>query len=671
MDQGRGPAHPESAASAGDRLLGRTLDDRYLLIDRIARGGMASVYEAKDLRLDRTVAVKVMHANLAEDRAFLERFVQEARAAARVVHAHIVGVFDQGEADGVVYLVMEFVPGETLRDVISREAPVAAVRALALLDPLLQALAAAHAAGVIHRDVKPENVLISPDGHVKVADFGLAKAISADTQHTATGGVLIGTVSYLSPESVIDGRTDARADVYAAGILLYELLTGRKPHQGDSPIQVAYRHVHEDVPAPSATVPGIPAYVDALVARATARDRDQRPADAGVLLLQARRVRQALLDDLDDEPGLTADLTPIRHAMVGESTREVADSGSEPVHAERTDVLERELFAPSPSAVHVATTAATRPPAPAPGSPVGSRTERRRRRGVVPIVLALLVALGLGGGAWWLGVGRYTQVPGVLRVSQAQAEATLADAGLQAKLGTGAYSETVPEGNVLASDPGAGDRVLDGGTVTLTLSLGKERYDVPSVRGMSEDAAQDALAAVNLVSSPSQEIYHEKVPEGRVVRSDPPAGTSVKPGTSVVLYVSLGPKPIEIRDWTGRDAARAAQVLGDAGLKVSITEQYDNTVPAGRVISQDPIVGPLFRGDTVNLVVSKGPELVTIPSGLRATGVGYATQVLEDLGLKVKTRHSDAYLGLGFVSSVSPGEGEQVPLGSTVYLYLV
>ena len=312
------PDVPDVPARAGaslpsDAVRGRLLDGRYRVGSRIARGGMASVHEAHDIRLDRTVAVKIMHPGLGDGDSgdFAERFVREARAAARLSHPNVVAVYDQGDDDGTVFLVMELVPGHTLRDVVSEESPMAPSRALALLEPVVSALASAHRNGLIHRDVKPENVLIADDGRVKVADFGLAKAISAETQHTATQGVLIGTVSYLAPELVVDGRADARADVYAVGVVLYELLTGVKPHEGETPIQVAYKHVHHDVPPPSERVPELPAYVDALVARATARDRSLRPADAAILLHQVHRVANALAAGVRDDVELTQDLSPV------------------------------------------------------------------------------------------------------------------------------------------------------------------------------------------------------------------------------------------------------------------------------------------------------------------------------------------------------------------------
>ncbi len=325
-----------------DPLPGRLLDGRYRVGPLVARGGMASVYEATDLRLDRTVAVKVVHAGLLggadhghDQDDVAARFVREARAAARLSHPHVVAVHDQGDDDGVVFLAMEMVRGETLRDLLAREAPLPPGRALALVQPVLSALAAAHRAGVVHRDVKPENVLIAEDGTIKVADFGLARAVSADTRH-ATRGVLIGTVSYLAPELVVEGHADARADVYAAGVVLYEMLTGVKPHDGDSPIQVAYQHVHTDVPAPSARVPGIPAHVDALVARATARDRAQRPADADVLLRHVRRVALAVAEGVDDDE-LARELRPTPPA-----------AGEQPAAPARPVVLERAAVPDAP-----------------------------------------------------------------------------------------------------------------------------------------------------------------------------------------------------------------------------------------------------------------------------------------------------------------------------------
>ncbi|MGH3414161.1 MAG: protein kinase domain-containing protein, partial [Marmoricola sp.] len=324
-------AHPT------DPVIGRVLDGRYRVGPRIARGGMAVVHQATDLRLDRTVAVKIMHAGLADDDEFVTRFEREAHAAARLAHPNVVAVFDQGEdcTDGQVtlFLVMEYVPGLTLRDLIRKEAPLPPARALDVLAPVLSALESAHRAGMIHRDVKPENVLLSDNGEVKVADFGLARAVSSESQATTAGGVLVGTVSYLSPELVVDSRADTRADVYAAGVVLYEMLTGHKPHRAESPIQVAYKHVHEDVPPPSATVPGIPPYVDALVARATARDPSVRPADAGVLLRQVRRVRLALDQGVDEDAELTADLAPALAAVTG-----------------RTDELPRQVVAPAGAA---------------------------------------------------------------------------------------------------------------------------------------------------------------------------------------------------------------------------------------------------------------------------------------------------------------------------------
>ena len=646
-----------------DALTGILLDRRYRIGAKVARGGMASVYEAIDTRLDRTVAVKVMHPGLADDGDFAARFVREARAAARLTHPNVVGVYDQGEDDGTVYLVMEYVPGRTLRDVVRAEAPLLPLRALSLVEPVLSALATAHRAGMVHRDVKPENVLIAEDGRVTVADFGLAKAVSADTQHTATGGVLIGTVSYLAPELVVHGRGDARADVYAVGIMLYELLTGRKPHQGDSPIHVAYQHVHADVPPPSRLVPGLPAYLDALVARATARDPHQRPADAGVLLHQLHRVRQALAEGVREDPELTTDLTPLlTHADL-----QVGPDPGPPAAAE--------VAAAEVAAAEVAGAVPVRPtPVPARRTPEeqeAERPRRRSRRGPALLVVALLLAGLLGYAAWWFGVARYTLTPGVLGLSQAAAERELDEAGLAVRLGEPAFSETVDAGRVLSTDPAPGDRVLDGGTVTVVLSQGQERYQVPRLAGLTEDQAQDALAGRNLAFGGSTERFSETVAAGEVIASNPDAGASLRRDAVVDVIVSKGRRPIRFGDWSGRDAGRAETVLRERGLRVVTGEQFSDSVPEGRVVSQAPSSGPLFRGQQVTLVVSKGPDLVAVPDDLVAAGVDAATTAGRAAGLEAETARSESYLGLGFVFSVSPGEGQLVPRGSTVTLYLI
>ncbi len=662
-------------AGLSDPVAGRLLDGRYLMGPRIARGGMASVHEATDTRLERTVAVKIMHAGLGDDDEFAARFVREARAAARLSHPNVVAVYDQGDDQGTVFLAMELVSGHTLRDTISKESPMPPSRALALLEPVLSALASAHRAGLIHRDVKPENVLIADDGRIKVADFGLAKAVSADTQHTATKGILIGTVSYLAPELVVEGRADARADVYAAGVMLYELLTGAKPHEGESPIQVAYKHVHHDVPPPSRLVPDLPPYVDALVARATARDPGLRPADASVLLHQVHRVSNALADGVRDDADLTADLAP----MLISGAR--SDTASDLWDADEMATLMAPAEAPTqlaPAREHTVTYPAAKPP---PVSPPPSlspsreprpRRPRRSRRGPLLLVLALLLATAGGAGAYWFGWARYTSTPGVLGLSESAAESKLEASGLSVDYAEEAFSETVPVGRVIETDPSAGSRILEDGTVTITLSLGKERYDIPKVKGLTEDQAQDALLEVKLAFDETIERFSETVPEGTVLRSIPVSGTTLRPGAAVDLVVSKGRKPIKVGSWVGDDVDDATEALDARGLRAEVvSEEYDETVPEGRVISQEPRRGTLFQGGVVSLVVSRGPELVEVPS-VTASGVEEAVAQLEALDFVVKLDRSGAtYIGLEYVLSSDPDAGEMVPKGTTITLSLV
>ena len=456
-------------APVADALLGRLLDGRYRLDTTIARGGMATVYAATDTRLDRPVAVKVMRPGLADDPEFVERFAREARAAARLSSPEVVAVHDQGTdaSTGTAYLVMERVSGGTLRDVLRDQGAPPPARALDLLEPVLVALAAAHGAGLVHRDVKPENVLLSADGRVKVADFGLARAIETSSV-TATTGVLIGTVAYLAPEQVEHGRTDTRTDVYAAGVLLFELLTGAPPYASESPMTVAYRHVHDDVPPPSRLVEGIPAGLDDLVVRATRRDPAARPVDAGAFLAELRTVRA----DLGDTAG-----GPV-----------VRKAGAPTLVVPRSQLVPQE------------------------------RATTRRR--LVLWVLAALVAVAAAAGGWWALVGRYTDAPAVVGLTESQARERLTAAGFTVEERPAVYSDRVPEDHVVDQDPVADGRVVEGGTVTLTSSLGPDRREVPELAGRTREQAAAALEEVGLVVGGAGEAFSD-LPVGVVVRTDP------------------------------------------------------------------------------------------------------------------------------------------------------
>jgi beta-lactam-binding protein with PASTA domain/serine/threonine protein kinase len=673
--------HPsEAAGRSDDPLIGRVLDGRYRVGQRVARGGMATVYQATDLRLERTVAVKVMHSGLGDDPEFVARFEREARSAARLSHHNVVAVFDQGEDNGTLFLVMEYVPGRTLRDLIRAEAPMDPGQALAVIEPVLAALAAAHDAGMIHRDVKPENVLIADDGRIKVADFGLARAVNAETQHTATGGVLIGTVSYLSPELVVDGKADARSDVYAAGVLMYEMLTGAKPHQADSPIQIAYKHVHEDIGAPSLRVPGLPAYVDALVARATVRDRDLRPSDARVLLHQVRRVRQALDHGVHDDPELTADLLPgARREDTGELTSAVLLDGVYDQDVEYTTRVPQEpmtaTMRSASSAPAVTVPAPPRRPVPPATGHVDLAAEpprfehpRRSRRGLYLLIGLLVTALIVAIVGW--NLGSHTTTPSVINLNEAAARAKIEKAGLKFAVGQPAYSETIPKGSVISTKPAQGDRISNGGTVTAIISLGPERHNVPDGRGQTLATMQSLLTGATLTVGTVTQRYSDTVTSGLVIGTNPAVSTPLRRGTAVDVILSKGPRPITIPDWTGRLATKADTALTQLGFTVTVQQAYSDTVASGKVISQTPNAGTGFKNDVITLVVSQGPQLFAVPN-VRGKDATEARQLLEGQGFVVVVVHNPLYVGADVVVGSDPSAGTMVPKGTTVTLSIV
>ncbi|MGN6722574.1 MAG: Stk1 family PASTA domain-containing Ser/Thr kinase [Marmoricola sp.] len=657
-----------------DPMLGRVLDGRYRIDRRIARGGMAMVYEAMDLRLDRVVAVKIMHEPLADDPTFVVRFEREARSAAKLSHPNAVSVLDQGEDAGTLFLVMEYVPGVTLRDLIRREAPLPPSLALRVLESVLAALTAAHRIGIVHRDIKPENVLLATADvdkmdprHTKVADFGLARAINAETQHTATGGVIIGTVSYLAPEMLVNAAADARVDVYAAGVLLYELLTGKKPHQADNPIQVAYKHVHEDIGKPSDEVRGIPPYLDALVARATARDADQRPADASVLRHHVQRVRQALDAGVIDDPELTADLLPSARSP-HEDTAASGIAGWEggafvEPHADYEATAQLDRVVPG---VIDAPPSGLRPM-----PPMREAQKRRRRRALVSLLVLLLLILGIAFGSWYFFVERYTHTPNVVGLAEPAAITALHKAGLNAREGQSVYSGTVSKGDVVSTDPGPNSRVLKSSTVVLVISLGKP--EVPRLAGLTQAAATTKLSAVHLKVGTITKAYSDTVKTGIVISSSPPAGTALAPNEAVALTVSKGFAPVQIPDFTHKRLSDARRAFAKLGLKVQVASSaFSDSVPSGSIISQSPKNTTGHRGDTVTVVVSKGPQMGTIPQGLVGMSLKQAEKALKQAGF---TNIGHSYpLGTPIfnrVYGVTPSSGSSWPLHKQVVLTVV
>ena len=634
-----------AARGSADDLVGVILDGRYRVLEHLADGGMASVYLGLDTRLDRDVAIKVMRPDLAADETFVSRFRREARSAARLAHPNVVAVHDQGEADGRVFLVMELVLGQTLRQVLDDEGALSPRAALDLLEPVLAGLAAAHDAGLVHRDVKPENVIIREDGTVKVADFGLARAVTSQTATGATG-VLLGTVSYLSPEQVERGIADARSDVYAVGLVLFEMLTGRKAIDGETPIHVAFQHVHGDAPSLRETAPELPDALDHLVAAAISRDPDERPRDAARYLDLVRETRRSLTEaDLDARPELDSP----RARVAG---------------AERTTAL--------PAAGSTGATQATRtsPTTSTSVAPEPEGTSRRRRSPLLWLLPLLLVLGAVGAGVWGVTLAQQTVVPEVAGQQVAAAETRLTQAELTMSTKE-AFDEEVAKGVAIRSTPDAGQEVRKGSEVVVTVSKGPERYDVPRLSGLTADQAKSTLEKNHLRLGQTSEAYDEKVAAGQIIRSTPAAGSPQKRDTQVAVVVSKGPEPIEIPTVTGDPFEGAKNRLEKAGFTVARGEdRYHDDIAQGSVISQDPRDGTGHRGDTVTLVVSKGPETIEVPDVGGMTSA-QARKVLEDAGFQVTVERVFGGL-LDNVRAVDPGVGTSVPKkDARVTIYVV
>jgi eukaryotic-like serine/threonine-protein kinase len=646
-----------------DPLLGRLVDKRYLIERKVARGGMATVYQAMDQRLERPVAIKVMHPHLAEDGDFTKRFIQEARQAARLAHPNIVNVFDQGQEGAITFIVMEYLPGITLRELLQDFGALTPAQTVDIVRAVLQGLDAAHSAGIVHRDLKPENVLLADDGRIKIADFGLARA---STHNTATSQALLGTIAYLSPELISRGEADLRSDIYALGIMMFEMLTGAQPYQGDQAVTIAYQHQNDIVPPPSSKNRAIPAQFDELVDWCTRRSADERPPHARAVLEHLVEVEKLL--GSDSLATATMDLN-----QTVAMTQKMS-----PLDAQDTEVLNPksavfEGLEPAP------TQAIALDDAP-PQEPVRERRPPRGRSLALVGTLVLLLVLAGGGGAawWWLtGPGALVTVPDVAGVSVLEATATLVEADLTvSQTVLEEFDLVIPEGTVKGTTPPAGTEVEKQSEVRLIVSLGPNPVAVPAISGQTPDEAQTALEAVNLILGATTEEFNDFVDKGLVLRlvdeggATLAAGSQVLAGSTLGAVISAGPLP----DVAGLPVDEAREILQRAGLTgvVGGDGAFSDTVPEGYVVEVSiPSAATPRPGDTLTLIVSRGPELVMIPDLVGET-IAQAKDILEGLGFEVEVRSEfpESEWGRSFarVTSLSPNSGQEVARGTLVII---
>ena len=639
------------SVNTSDPVIGRLIDGRYQVRSRIARGGMATVYLATDLRLERRVAVKVMHGHLADDSQFKQRFIQEARSAARLAHPNVVNVFDQGQDDDSAYLVMEYLPGITLRDLLREYGSLTSQQTIDIAEAVLSGLAAAHKAGIVHRDLKPENVLLADDGRIKIGDFGLARAASANT---ATGAALLGTIAYLSPELVTRGVADTRSDIYAVGIMMYEMLTGEQP------MQIAYQHANESVPAPSSRNPKVPRPLDELVLWATERDPERRPRDAREMLEQLKAVAGEI-DGTGPAP------TVAQRTMVLPS----AAAGPAPAARPFADD-ETQVFGTRGSAPTARTATTDQVPVRQQGRTDASAKKRRPRRWIpVLVILVLLIAGGATAGWYFLaGPGAQVAIPRDLSGQTPEAAtAELTRLGLTVSSPAGqAYSTTVPAGRVAETKPGLGSFVGKGKPVQLILSQGRKPIDFTITAGMPVATAKDLIDKNWTLSGDPKQQFSDTIAADTVIDAQGQDGGSLigkgsyGQGLPVSLIVSAGKLP----DVAGKSFADAQAALG--AVKVNATQgsqDFSHTVPEGAVIKIET-AGPYAPGQTLSLTISKGPEPVVVPSVVGQTWAK-AKQQLLDAGFQLDyNKFADVGPNAFTVSKTNPDGGSTANWGSTI-----
>ncbi|MEN9324993.1 MAG: hypothetical protein RL414_747 [Actinomycetota bacterium] len=604
-------------------ISGEIIDGRYQLQKLVAAGGMASIYVAMDLRLDRLVAVKIMHPHLANDEEFVNRFIKEAKATAALSHPNVVSIQDQGWNEGgspAVFIVMEYIDGNTLRDYLFERGCLSLEETLRYLIPVVSALAEAHRLGIIHRDIKPENILISKDGRVKIADFGLARGDQLGSTQTAESSVVLGSVSYLSPEQVQRGISDARSDIYSLGIVLFELLTGKKPFDGETPIQIAYKHVNERVPSVLTLRSDLPTSIDELIAQATEPNPDKRFKDASELLSSLRTVQESI-DPRKRQLSLELDLPvpPASRSRKTKTPRGDVRIGTQVI--ERMKSLTQPISNPTDPLSHTAEVRRK----------VSKRVKRNR-------IIALAIVATLVGGGWYqfLGPGSQISIPSVVGATTTAAKSELSALGLLVDITAKDFSEDVEKGLVMQSIPGGGGHLPKGGTVHLIISKGKERIPVPNIVGMTSEAATAAIINAGLKVGNTTDAFDPSVAKGLVASTNPVIATGVRRNSIVDLIISKGIEQVALPSYAGKSSDQASNELTDAGFVVKIAYAWSESVLAGNVIRQEPAATEAVdKGSTVMIVISRGTQYVAIPN-LMGRPLAYVKSAFESLQLDLK-----------------------------------
>jgi serine/threonine protein kinase len=629
--------------SASDTLIGRTFDTRYVIERKLGSGGMADVYLAEDQELGRRVALKLLDDRHASDEQFVERFRREAQSAAGLNHPSIVSIFDRGYAEGTYYIAMEYLDGRTLKELLVKNGPTPVPIAIDYARQILGALAFAHRNGIVHRDIKPHNIVVGGDGRLKVTDFGIAR--SGASQMTEAGSI-VGTAQYLSPEQARGAPVDPRSDIYSLGVVLYEMLTGKVPFTGDTPVEIAMKHLSQVPEPPSELRDGIPHDLDAVVMRALAKDPEQRYATAEEMDADLARIARGVAVSRETEDAMTQVLSG-----AGISTAQTM------IQSPRTSVT---------------------PPAPPAYRQPGyyDYEEPPRRRSIWPWLLALGLIIAGGIGGWFLytkiqdqlNSNKPVAVPDVLLLQQDLAKLKITQAGLSPQVIKGT-SDTVPPGQVSKEEPGSGTKIGKGSTVVLTVSTGKPKVPVPDVVGQSLEAALTELAGAGLQPKITR-IYSDKQ-QDTITAQQPHAGDSVIKGTVVHINVSRGAKPVPVPDVTGQPYANAKSMLEGKGFQVSRSD-VQSDLPKGVVAAETPSAGTdVPAGTKVTLSVSKGPATTQVPdvTGMSQsaaesllTGAGLTPSVVTD---PVTDPAQD-----GIVQSTDPAPGSDAQSGDTVIIHV-